>query len=167
MGSDPFCNPKGMSNVWRCGVISFLKDIEEDTEIVERGCALLGYAPIGGQCRGPQKAHLPLLPFDPPLHPSHSISPHAGTPLANRFSSTEMHLLICLSSCFQHRQLACKLCVYSTNARCLAAEIGVLCLATKARVSCILPGGHLIRSVAESKWLYIPLQVISSGRKPM
>lgn len=38
-------------------------------------------------------------------------------------------------------------------------DVGMILLATRLRVAAVLPGGHQVRLVAESKWLHIPLQV--------
>lgn len=43
-------------------------------------------------------------------------------------------------------------------------NLGMLLLATRLRTAAVLPGGHLIRLVAEHKWLQIPLQVHPSHR---
>lgn len=37
----------------------------------------------------------------------------------------------------------------------------VLVLATRTREAAVLPGGHAIRCVTDSKWLSIPVKVLS------
>ncbi len=38
-------------------------------------------------------------------------------------------------------------------------NIGMLLLATRLRTAAVLPGGHAVRLVTESRWLQLPLQV--------
>ena len=41
-------------------------------------------------------------------------------------------------------------------------NIGMLLLATRLRTAAMLPGGHAVRLVTESRWLQLPLQVCSN-----
>jgi hypothetical protein len=38
-------------------------------------------------------------------------------------------------------------------------NVGMLLLATRARAAALLPGGHAVRLVTESRWIQVPLQV--------
>jgi hypothetical protein len=38
-------------------------------------------------------------------------------------------------------------------------NIGMLLLATRLRTAAVLPGGHAVRLVTESRWLQLPLEV--------
>lgn len=58
------------------------------------------------------------------------------------------------NSCLQIIERGCALLGY--------APIGLMAfvvLATRIRPAATLPGGHLVRLVAESRWLQVPLQV--------
>ena len=38
-------------------------------------------------------------------------------------------------------------------------NVGMLLLATRLRTAALLPGGHAVRLVTESRWLQLPLEV--------
>ena len=42
-------------------------------------------------------------------------------------------------------------------------NIGMLLLATRLRTAAVLPGGHAVRLVTESRWLQLPLEVFNSN----
>ena len=56
--------------------------------------------------------------------------------------------------CLQILERGCALLGYAP-----IGSIGMLLLATRLRSAAVLPGGHLIRLVAESRWLQISLLV--------
>ena len=45
-------------------------------------------------------------------------------------------------------------------------NIGMLLLATRLRTAALLPGGHAVRLVTESRWLQLPLEVRRRPAKP-
>ena len=42
-------------------------------------------------------------------------------------------------------------------------NIGMLLLATRLRTAAVLPSGHAVRLVTESRWLQLPLEVFNSN----
>ena len=58
-------------------------------------------------------------------------------------------------ACLQIMERGCALLGYAP-----IGNIGMLLLATRLRTAAVLPGGHAVRLVTESRWLQLPLQVL-------
>lgn len=62
-----------------------------------------------------------------------------------------------LAAAFLHAQVVDRGCALLGYAP--IGPVAFVVLATRVRPAATLPGGHLVRLVADSKWLHVPLQV--------